>query len=75
MDLAALALPHLVVGGHLAAGHDIPQDQSAGLEHVGGGGLVHSAAKVALELTGDHLGKLGLGIFSHNSSSCNGFRF
>ena len=75
VDLAALALPHLVVGGHLAAGHDIPQDQSAGLEHVGGGGLVHSAAKVALELTGDHLGKLGLGIFSHNSSSCNGFRF
>ena len=70
MDLALLALPHLVVSGHLAAGHDIPQDQGAGLEHVGGGGLVHSAAKVALELAGDHFGELRFGIFSHNSSSC-----
>ena len=30
-----------------------------------GGGLFHSAAEVALELTDNHLGELGLGIFCH----------
>ncbi len=69
MDLALLSLPDVVVRLDLAAGHDVPKHQGAGLEHVVGGGLVHCAAKVALELSYYHFGKLGLGIFSHKCAS------
>ena len=70
VHLPGMLLAGLLTGLHLPQSHHVPQDQGAGLEHVGGGGLVHSAAKVALELAGDHFGELRFGIFSHNSSSC-----
>ena len=47
VDLALLALPHLVASGHLVAGHDVTQHQSAGLEHMIGGGVLHVTPKVA----------------------------
>ena len=66
VDLALLALPHLIACLHLVAGHDVTEHQCAGLEHMVGGGVIHVAPKVAAELADDHLGKLGLGIFSHS---------
>ena len=75
VDLTLLLLPHLIAGVHAVAGHDVPQDQGAGLEHVVVVGCLHRTAKVALELAGDHLGQLLLGVFRciirHNSSSCS----
>ena len=73
VDLPLLLLPHLVAGLHAVAGHDVPQHQSAGLEHVVFAGRLHGAAEVALELTGNHLGQLFLivlrGMIRHNSTS------
>ena len=63
MDLPLLLLPDLVAGLHAVAGHDVTEDQGAGLEHMVVVGRLHGAAKVALELAGDHFGQLGLGVF------------
>ena len=74
MHLPLLLFPHLVVGLHAVAGHDVPQDQGAGLEHMVVVGGLHGAAEVALELAGNHFGELFLivlrGIVRHNSTSC-----
>ena len=74
VDLPLLLLPHLVAGFHAVTGHDVPQDQGAGLEHMGVCGRLHRAAEVALELAGNHLNQLFLiilrGIVCHNNTSC-----
>ena len=68
MDLPLLLFPDFIAGLHLVAGHNVPQHQSTGLKHMVGGGVIHVAPKIAAELADDHLGKLGLSIFSHSES-------
>ena len=69
MDLALLALPHLVAGIHLVAGHDVPQHQSTGLKHMVRGGVFYVPSKIAVKFPDNQFGKLGLSIFSHDVAS------
>ena len=69
VDLTLLLFPDLIDGLHLVAGHDVTQNQSAGLEHMSVGGLFHSTAEITLELANDHFGELCFGVFSHDCAS------
>lgn len=54
---------HPVGGLHLPLGHDVPQHQGAGLEHVQAGGLLHVTAEVAAQFARDEGHQLFFGIF------------
>ena len=69
VDLALLALPHLVAGIHLVAGHDVPQYQSTGLKHMVRGGVLHVPSEIAVKFPDDQFGKLSLSVFSHDVAS------
>ena len=62
VDLPGVGVLHAVLGLQLVGGHDVAEDQGAGLEHVCPGRLVHVPAEIAAELADDEVGQLGFGI-------------
>ena len=62
MYLTGAGLVGLFPGLHPVVGHDIPQNQGAGLEHVSGGGFAHVAAEGAAQFVYHQSGKLFGGI-------------
>ena len=69
VDLAGVVLLVLLPRLHPVARHNIPQDQGAGLEHIGIGGLAHVPAKGAAEFIHHQFGQLFGGI-THKCDSC-----
>ena len=63
VNLAQVLHGHPVGGLHLPLGHDVPQHQGAGLEHVQAGGLLHVTAEVAAQFARDEGHQLFFGIF------------
>ena len=63
VDLAGVAVPDPALGGQLPGGHDVPQHQGAGAEHVDRGSLFHFTAKIPAQLADDLLLQLFLRVF------------
>ncbi len=63
VDLPGVAVSDVALGGQLPGGHDVPQHQGAGPEHVDGRGLLHLTAEIPAELADDLLLQLLLCIF------------